>query len=60
MNAVASAIHPGNRVYRMRKKVNIVLLAISSLALTFGLFWLVWILGILLYEGGTALVRATL
>ncbi|MBV9361740.1 MAG: phosphate ABC transporter permease PstA, partial [Betaproteobacteria bacterium] len=28
--------------------------------LAFGLFWLAWILGTLLYEGGTALLRATL
>jgi phosphate transport system permease protein len=55
-----SAIHPGNRLYRSRKRVNFMLLAISALALAFGLFWLVWILGTLLYEGGTALARATL
>jgi len=55
-----SAIHPGNRIYRSRKQVNFVLLAVSSLALAFGLFWLIWILGTLLYEGGTALARATL
>ena len=63
MNAVAqgsTAIHPGNRLYRLRKRVNFFLLAVSSLALAFGLFWLVWILGTLLYEGGTALARATL
>jgi len=53
-----SAIHPGNLLYRSRKRVNVFLLAISSLALAFGLFWLVWILGTLLYEGGTALARA--
>ena len=55
-----SAIDPENRLYRSRKRVNFVLLSISTLALAFGLFWLVWILGTLLYEGGTALVRATL
>jgi phosphate transport system permease protein len=55
-----SAIHPGNRLYRSRKRVNYFLLAVSTLALAFGLFWLVWILGTLLYEGGTALARATL
>ncbi len=54
------AIHPGNRLYRARKRVNVLLLAISALTLAFGLFWLVWILGTLLYEGGTALARATL
>jgi phosphate transport system permease protein len=55
-----NAIHSGNRLYRARKRLNFVLLAVSSLALLFGLFWLVWILGTLLYEGGHALARATL
>ncbi|HUL97163.1 MAG TPA: phosphate ABC transporter permease PstA [Usitatibacter sp.] len=31
------------------------MMAISTLALVFGLFWLVWIIAILLYEGGAAL-----
>jgi phosphate transport system permease protein len=57
---VPSAIHPGNPIYRSRKQVNYILLAISGVALAFGLFWLVWILGTLLYEGGSALARATL
>ncbi len=60
MSAVASAIHPGNPLYRARKRVNAVLLVVSGLALAFGLFWLVWILGTLLYEGGYALLQATL
>ena len=60
MSAAASAIHSLNPRYRARKRVNAVLLVCSSLALAFGLFWLVWILGVLLYEGGTALVRAAL
>jgi len=55
-----SAINAGNRIYRFRKFVNFTLLAVSSLALAYGLFWLVWILGVLLYEGGAALARATL
>jgi phosphate transport system permease protein len=49
-----------NPRYRARKRQNAVMLLISCLALAFGLFWLVWILGTLLYEGGTALVRAQL
>lgn len=57
---MSGAITPENPVYRFRRRLNFVLLAISSLALAFGLFWLVWILGTLLYEGGTALARATL
>jgi len=58
--ALASAISPDNPVYRARKLQNRVLLVISCLALAFGLFWLAWILGTLLYEGGTALLRASL
>ena len=58
--AVGSAISPVNPIYRARKLQNRVLLLISFLALAFGLFWLVWILGTLLYEGGAALLRATL
>ena len=49
-----------NPVYAARKRTNAVLLAISGLAVLFGLFWLVWILGTLFYEGGHALARATL
>jgi len=53
-------ISPGNPLYRARKRLNAILLVLSSLALAFGLFWLIWILGVLFYEGGTALARATL
>ncbi len=56
----ASVVHSSNPLYRSRKRVNFILLAVSALALAFGLFWLVWILGTLLYEGGHALARATL
>jgi phosphate transport system permease protein len=55
-----SAATAANPLYRARKRQNAVLLFISFLALAFGLFWLVWILGTLFYEGGAALVRATL
>jgi phosphate transport system permease protein len=55
----ASAIRPDNPLYRARKAQNAVLLFVSFLALAFGLFWLVWILGTLFYEGGAALVRAS-
>ena len=54
-----SAISPQNSLYRARRRTNAVLLFVSALALLFGLFWLVWILGTLLYEGGTALARAS-
>ena len=55
-----SAATATNSLYRARKRQNAVLLFISFLALAFGLFWLVWILGTLFYEGGAALLRATL
>ena len=54
-----NAISPANPVYRARKLQNRVLLLISFLALAFGLFWLVWILGTLLWEGGAALLRVS-
>ena len=59
MNA-ASPIRPSNPVYRRRRVVNVALLGISALALAYGLFWLAWILGTLLYEGGHALARLAL
>jgi phosphate transport system permease protein len=46
--------------YTARKRINILMLVVSGLALSFGLFWLVWILGTLLYEGGAALLRISL
>jgi len=49
-----------NPLYRARKRRNAMMLAVSALALAFGLFWLVWILATLLYEGGSALLRASL
>jgi phosphate transport system permease protein len=55
-----SAINAANPTYLTRKRVNALMLAVSSLALAFGLFWLVWILATLLYEGGSALARAAL
>jgi len=58
--AAASPITASNPIYRSRRRVNFVLLLISAAALAFGLFWLAWILGTLLYEGGNALARATL
>jgi phosphate transport system permease protein len=55
-----SAIVAGNPLYRARKRVNRLMLSVSAVALAIGLFWLVWILATLLYEGGSALLRATL
>lgn len=55
-----SEISAANPLYRARKRRNVLMLTVSSAALIFGLFWLVWILGTLLYEGGSALLRASL
>lgn len=52
-----SVITPQNNLFRARKRTNRIMLSISSLALLFGIFWLVWILFTLLYEGGNALLR---
>lgn len=55
-----SEISAANPLYRARKRRNVLMLTVSSAALVFGLFWLVWILGTLLYEGGGALLRVSL
>lgn len=55
-----SEISAANPRYRARKRRNALMLAVSALALAFGLLWLVWILATLLYEGGTALLRLSL
>ena len=55
-----SAVGTSNSVYRWRKRTNRFMLSVSLIALALGLFWLAWILATLLYQGGTALVRATL
>ncbi|MDH3318904.1 MAG: phosphate ABC transporter permease PstA [Betaproteobacteria bacterium] len=55
-----SDISADNPLYRVRKRRNVLMLAVSAVALSFGLFWLVWILATLLYEGGTALLRISL
>ncbi|MGE5095347.1 MAG: phosphate ABC transporter permease PstA [Betaproteobacteria bacterium] len=48
-----------NAVYRRRRVVNRLMMALAWAALAFGLFWLAWILGVLLREGASAL-RMTL
>jgi len=52
---MASAISPDNKIYRHRRRVNALMLFISGITLLFGLFWLVWILITLFYEGFNAL-----
>ena len=49
MSAVQLAT-PTNRTYLRRRRVNAAMIALSTLALAFGLFWLVWIIGVLLWE----------
>ena len=44
-----------NPTYRRRRRMNALMMALSGVALVFGLFWLAWILGVLLREGGAAL-----
>ncbi len=55
-----SKVSASNPIYRWRKRKNRIMLSVSAVALAFGLFWLAWILATLLYEGGTALLHATL
>ena len=51
----SSAASPDNPVYRRRRRLNAAMMMVSSAALVFGLFWLLWILGVLLWKGGGAL-----
>jgi phosphate transport system permease protein len=55
-----SAISPSNPLYRARRRKHVAMMLVSALTLGFGLFWLVWILATLLYEGGSALLRVSL
>ena len=55
MNPVSSL----NPAYRRRKRINTVMMSMSTAALCFGLLWLVWIIAVLLWEGAGAL-RPTL
>lgn len=50
-----SATHDGNPVYRGRRRINRLMMALSSLALAFGLLWLLWIIATLLLEGASSL-----
>ena len=57
MSAVrpSSTATPDNPRYRARRRMNSVMMAISTVALAFGLFWLLWILGVLAWNGAAAL-----
>jgi len=50
-----SAVVESNPVYRARRRRNTLMMGLAALALAFGLFWLIWILGVLLWEGAGAL-----
>ncbi len=55
MNAATVRACAQNRTYRRRRRMNAVMMAVSTIALAFGLFWLLWILGVLLWKGAGAL-----
>ena len=52
MSALA---RPDNPIYRRRRRMNRLMMSVSTIALGFGLFWLLWIIGVLLWEGAGAL-----
>jgi phosphate transport system permease protein len=49
------AVSAANPIYRRRKRMNSLMMGVSTAALAFGLFWLVWIVAVLLWEGASAL-----
>ena len=53
--SAAPPVSSENPVYRSRRRTNRVMMAVSTIALVFGLFWLFWIIGVLLWEGAAAL-----
>jgi phosphate transport system permease protein len=55
-----SAISETNPLYRARKRRNAILLSLSVMALAYGLLCLLWILAVLLIQGGEALRHITL
>jgi len=55
VSALPATATPANRTYRRRRVVNKVMMGLSAVALAFGLFWLVWILAVLVWEGANAL-----
>ena len=47
--------NPDNPTYRRRRRTNAIMMTLSTVALAIGLFWLVWILSELLWQGAVAL-----
>jgi len=52
---VSEGMGSGNPVYARRRRLNAAMMGLASLALAFGLFWLIWIIATLLWEGASAL-----
>lgn len=52
---MSQGMDSANPVYARRRRVNAAMMGLASLALAFGLFWLVWIIATLLWEGASAL-----
>ena len=44
-----------NPIYMRRRRMNRVMMSLSAVALAFGLFWLLWIIGVLLWKGAGTL-----
>lgn len=51
----SAVLDSANPLYLRRQRFNKLMLTLSSIALLFGLFWLVWIVFTLLVKGGSAL-----
>ena len=52
---MSEGMDSGNPVYTRRRRLNAAMMGLASLALAFGLFWLIWIIATLLWEGAPAL-----
>ena len=52
---MSEGMDSANPVYARRRRLNAAMMGLASLALAFGLFWLVWIIATLLWEGASAL-----
>src|SRR5476649_359895 len=55
MDPDVNPVSSTNPLYRRRKRVNTLMMSVSTAALAFGLFWLIWIVAVLLWEGSSAL-----
>jgi phosphate transport system permease protein len=55
VSAIGGLAVASNRTYRRRRVVNRVMMGLSTAALAFGLFWVLWILAVLLWEGASGL-----